>query len=403
MTTTVEIATAPPRESYGKLFLRFLRFGFLAWGGPVAQIAMIRRELVDDEHWISNERFNRTLAVYQVLPGPEAHELCVFFGMLARGRIGGLLAGLGFMLPGFVLMFALSWFYLTFGGTSPLFQAVFLGFQAAVVALIIRAVHRIGGHALHDRWLFGIAAVAVIGQFLGSPFWLTLIVAGLTYMLVKRSSITAAVLLEALFLVGLVVYALTLVGAGGGDAAPQATSNATPGTASVFALLVSGLRAGFLTFGGAYTVIPFLQRDAVALGGWMTNQQFLDGIALSGILPAPLIIFSTFIGYFAGGPLGALAMTFGIFLPAFAITLIGHEYLERLIATPAVHTFLDGVTAGVVGLITATTLVLFRQGIGSLSALGIFVLALAAVYLWKAKAAIAGIVLGAGLLGLLLF
>src|SRR5215210_4752653 len=304
MTTTSELATAPPRESYGKLFLRFLRFGLLAWGGPVAQIAMIRRELVDDEHWISNERFNRTLAVYQVLPGPEAHELCVYFGMLARGRIGGLLAGLGFMLPGFVLMFALSWFYLTFGRTSPLFQAVFLGFQAAVVALIIRAVHRIGGHALHDRWLFG----------------------------------TAAVLLEALFLVGLAVYALTLVGASGGDIAPQANSNATPGTASVFALLVSGLRAGLLTFGGAYTVIPFLQRDAVALGGWMTNQQFLDGIALSGILPAPLIIFSTFIGYFAGGPLGALAMTFGIFLPAFAITLIGHEYLERLIATPAVHT-----------------------------------------------------------------
>jgi len=150
-------------------------------------------------------------------------------------------------------------------------------------------------------------------------------------------------------------------------------------------------------------VIPFLQRDAVALGGWMTNQQFLDGIALSGILPAPLIIFSTFIGYFGGGPLGALAMTFGIFLPAFAITLIGHAYLERLIATPAVHTFLDGVTAGVVGLISATTLVLLRQGITSLSALGIFVLALAAVYLWKAKAAVAGIVLGAGLLGLLLF
>jgi len=203
--------------------------------------------------------------------------------------------------------------------------------------------------------------------------------------------------------VGLAVYMLNLLGAGGSDVAPQANNNATPGTASVFALLVSGLRAGLLTFGGAYTVIPFLQRDAVALGGWMTNQQFLDGIALSGILPAPLIIFSTFIGYFAGGPLGALAMTFGIFLPAFAITLIGHAYLERLIATPSVHTFLDGVTAGVVGLMSATTLVLFRQGIASLPALGIFVLALAAVYLWKAKAAVAGIVLSAGILGLLIF
>jgi chromate transporter len=133
MTTPTDL-TAPPHESYGQLFLRFLRFGFLAWGGPVAQIAMIRRELVDEEHWVSNQRFNRTLAVYQVLPGPEAHELCVYFGMLARGRLGGLLAGLGFMLPGFTLMFILSWFYLTYGITSPLFHDIFLGFQAAVIA-----------------------------------------------------------------------------------------------------------------------------------------------------------------------------------------------------------------------------------------------------------------------------
>src|SRR5215207_724317 len=148
-----------PPHSYWSLFLRFLRFGILAWGGPVAQIAMLRKELVDEERWVSSNRFNRTLALYQVLPGPEAHELCVYFGMLARGRIGGLLAGLGFMLPGFVLMFALSWAYLTFGIT-PLAAALFLGFQAAVVALVVRAVHRIGEHALHDRWLQGIAAVA---------------------------------------------------------------------------------------------------------------------------------------------------------------------------------------------------------------------------------------------------
>ncbi len=91
---------AMPPQTYGRLFRRFLGFGLLAWGGPVAQIAMLRRELVDREHWISSERFNRTLAVYQALPGPEAHELCVYFGYLARGRIGGILAGLGFMLPG---------------------------------------------------------------------------------------------------------------------------------------------------------------------------------------------------------------------------------------------------------------------------------------------------------------
>src|SRR5574339_1305183 len=98
-----------PQESYGQIFLRFLKFGLLSWGGPVAQIAMIRQELVEEEKWVSPERFNRVLAVYQVLPGPEAHELCVYFGMLSGGRFGAILAGFGFMLPGFVFMLALSW------------------------------------------------------------------------------------------------------------------------------------------------------------------------------------------------------------------------------------------------------------------------------------------------------
>ena len=142
---TEDQATEPvaPREPYVPLFLRFLRFGFLAWGGPVAQIAMIRQELVEEERWVSRERFNRTLAVYQVLPGPEAHELCVYFGMLSRGRLGGLLAGLGFMLPGFILMFLLSWLYVAVDiTTSALFAAAFAGVQPAVGATIVRAVHR---------------------------------------------------------------------------------------------------------------------------------------------------------------------------------------------------------------------------------------------------------------------
>jgi chromate transporter len=150
-------------------------------------------------------------------------------------------------------------------------------------------------------------------------------------------------------------------------------------------------------------VIPFLQRDAVEIGAWMTNAQFLDGLALSGILPAPLIIFSTFVGYVGGGPSGAVAITFGIFLPAFLFTLVGHDYLEQVVNNPSIHTFLDGITAGVVGLITATTILLFREGITSLPSLIIFMLALLIVYIWKAKAAVAAIVLGAGLLGLLLF
>lgn len=369
-----------PRESHLKLFLRFLRFGLLAWGGPVAQIALLRQELVDEERWVSNERFNRVLAVYQVLPGPEAHEMCVYFGMLARGRWGGVLAGLGFMLPGFALMFALSWFYVTYGLASPLFAAVFYGFKPAVAALIIRAVHRIGQHALTNRWLWAIALGAFAAQWLGVNFLITLALAGVGYALVKR--VVAPIVMAAMMMW------------------PLAASAAAP---SVLELLGYGLRAGLLTFGGAYTAIPILQQDAVTVGGWMNNAQFLDGLALGGILPAPLIIFSTFVGYLGGGPLGALAITAGVFLPAFAFTLIGHEYVEKLIENTTAHAFLDGVTAAVVGLIAASTLGLLREAIPNGWAAGIFGLALVALYRWKAKAAVAGVMLGAGLLGLLLF
>lgn len=373
-----------PNEPYMKLFLRFLRFGSLAWGGPVAQIAMIRQELVDEEHWISSERFNRVLAVYQVLPGPEAHELCVYFGMLSRGRIGGLLAGLGFMLPGLSLMLLLSWFYVTYGVNSVLFAGAFYGMQAVVGALIVRAVHRIGGHALHDRWLWGIATLAFAAQRVGINFVLILLTAGLIYVLAKRSLTMVAGGLWLAGLIGVVVAGLSLLNTGSitFTDASSVTATASPSTLALFG---SGLRSGLLTFGGAYTVIPYLQNDAVMVGDWMTNTQFLDGLALSGILPAPLVIFGTFVGYLGGGVIGALALTAGIFLPAFAFTLAGHNLMERLIANAALHSFLDGITAGVVGLIAATTIVLLQSAIVDLPALVIFCIGLFVLFRWKSK------------------
>ena len=165
----------------------------------------------------------------------------------------------------------------------------------------------------------------------------------------------------------------------------------------------SGLRAGLLTFGGAYTAIPFLRNDAVERGQWMTERDFLDGVALSGILPAPLIIFSTFVGYFGGGAMGALAMTLGVFLPAFGFSLLFHRHLEAVIANPLLRHFLDGVTAAVVGLIAVTTLTLAVAAVPNLRALLIFAVALVIVYRWKSKFTIPLIVVTAGMAGALLY
>lgn len=381
-----ETPTAIPREPLDRLFLRFLRFGLLAWGGPVAQIAMLRQTFVDEERWVPSDHFNRVLALYQVLPGPEAHELCVYFGMLSRGRVGGVLAGLGFMLPGLLLMLLLSWLYVRFGletGGTPGF--VFAAMQAAVAALIVRAVHRIGSHVLEDFWLWMVALAAFVAQLLGVHFAITLVLGGALYVVARRHNVVGA------FGIAVMLAALAILFAVNGLELQQAASTdigqarVQPGMTE---LLVAGLKAGLLTFGGAYTAIPLLQRDAVAQGGWMTNAQFLDGLALSGLLPAPLIIFATFVGYVGGGLAGAVLMTIGVFLPAFAMTLIAHEPLERVVHHPRVRTFLTGLMAAVVGLIAGTTVSLLSATLSTARDALVFALALAALFRWNSKALI---------------
>ncbi len=179
----------------------------------------------------------------------------------------------------------------------------------------------------------------------------------------------------------------------GGTAAGATASAAVP----VLVLFWAGLKAGLLTFGGAYTAIPFLQRDAVTQGAWMSNAQFLDGVALSGLLPAPLIIFSTFVGYLGGGPWGAVAMTVGVFLPAFAMTLLAHDPLERLIHQPRIRSFLDGVTAAVVGLIAGTAVALLRVSVVGVESLALFAIVLALLFVSKARMLVPAVIAGAAL------
>ncbi len=345
---TPDAPAAPPQLSLLAIFARFLKFGALAWGGPVAQIGLLRQELVDRERWVESTRFNRVLSVYQALPGPEATELCVYFGTIARGRIGGLLAGIAFMLPGALFVLGAAWLYVEHGIDGEL-AAAFAGAQVSAIALVLRAVHRIGSHALHVRlhWAVAIAAFAVVMAFWGGGE--------------QRSS----------------------------SAASEARADATPAE-----LAQVGLTAGSLSFGGAYTTVGFVHAAAVEREGWVTDEQFLDAIAVSGSLPSPLIVFATFVGYVAGGLGGAIAMTIAIFLPAFAITLLGHRTLERIVDTPRVHRLLDLITAAVVGLIAATAVQLLVGTIDTVGAAILLAGSIVTLETWKSRAAIVLVVLG---------
>ena len=384
------------------IFARFLRFGLLAWGGPVAQIAMIKRELVEEEQWLTPERFNRLLAIYQVLPGPEAHELCVHLGMTKRGRLGGLLAGLGFLLPGLLLTLAIAWVYRRLDLHQPLVEAIFIGVQIGVIALIVRAVHRIADHALTDRWLSAVAAASAVSSWLGVGFWIVLPAAGLLYAFVAGRQHAIAVLVL-MAVAAIACWSTQTTELAGPIAIAGLVAADSVGAAALF---VSGLKAGLLTFGGAYTAIPFVRDDAVGRG-WVSDGQFLDSLALTSVIPAPLIIFATFVGYLAGGLAGALAITAGIFLPAFGFALLFYDRLERVIEDERLHRLLEGVAAGVVGLIAVTALQLGWNVAGSMPSLAvgaaIFAASLALLYLWTSRLTLPAVILGTAMAGALVF
>jgi chromate transporter len=377
---------AATTDSPGSIFLRFLKFGSLAWGGPAAQIAMIKHECVDEEGWVSEETFKKTLAVYQVLPGPEAHELCVYFGRLRGGKLGGFLAGLGFMLPGFLLMLGLSALYVEAGLAGEL-DELFYGLSAAVGAVVARAVVRLSGSFITDVPLAGIAVAAfALTLFASASFVLVLLGAGIAYELWtngrRRWGQAGALSPLPLIAVALVLGSITV-----------------SLTAEIF---WEGLKAGLLTFGGAFTVIPFLQESAVDGRHWLTDSQFVDGLAIGGVLPAPLIIFSTFVGYLAGGLGGGLAMTVGIFLPAFVLPIFFHRGLVAAAENSRIRPFLLGVAAGVIGLIAAVTVTIVDTSVVDVPTALLAVGAFLALNRWHSKLTVVYVVLGCGAIGALL-
>src|SRR5215213_8917447 len=400
------------RSGVVALFARFLRFGLLAWGGPVAQIAMLRKELVEEEQWVSGERFNRLLAVYQVLPGPEATELAVHLGMTQRGRLGGILAGVGFMLPGFVLALLLASLYVSIDMQQPALAAALLGIQVAVVALILRATVGIGRHIVTDRWTGFIAVGAGVMTLAGVSFWLVLPMGGAAYVLAGRLSAEGARAriawaAMAALAVGAAALWWAAVQAGISDRETGGSWMVpwSPTQPTLLAIFATGLKAGLLTFGGAYTAIPFVRSDAVG-GNWITDGQFLDSVALSGILPAPLIIFGTFVGYLAGGLPGAVLMTLAIFLPAFSFAVVLGDRIEAVVEHPGLYRFLEGVPAGVVGIIAVTAFELAIDLALRLPNLGgavIVVAALVVLARWRSRAATPAVIIGAAVAGLLLF
>ncbi|KIW13672.1 hypothetical protein PV08_08863 [Exophiala spinifera] len=362
-----------PKLSYLKLFwFFFYNFGLFAWGGPVAQIALIKERLVIEDKWITLARFQRVFSVYQILPGPEAAELCMFFGCLSAGRIGGIIAGIAFMLPGFVLMLLASYLYTLAGFENIYFNASFKALQPIVAAMILRATHKIAEHSVikHttnkvDPLLILAAILTFLNCALRINIFISLGLYGVLYTLITwRLRIVAGVL----FVLQYVGYAIYVVFRG--VPSPVSLALGICPSPSLINLFLLGLVAGSLSFGGAYTAIPFIQVEAVLKGGWLAQNVFLDCIAIGNILPAPLVIFATFVG-FQGGLVdslgnafaGGIIITLGMFLPCFIFTIAGHELLEKLVRNKILSSFFDGLCGSVLGVIAVIAAQILKSSI----------------------------------------
>jgi chromate transporter len=343
---------------------------------------MIKGECVDEERWVSEETFKKTLAVYQVMPGPEAHELCVYFGHLRAGRLGAFLAGLGFMLPGFLLMLGFSVLYVEADLADSL-DELFYGLAAAVGALVARAVIRLGTTFVTDVPLALIAVASFcLTLFASAGFALVLLGGGLAYELwanrgrwARRANSISLAPIALAALAGTVSLSLT---------------------SEIF---WEGLKTGLVTFGGAFTAVPVLQDAAVDGNEWLTQSQFVDGLAIGGVLPAPFVIFGTFVGYLAGGLAGALVITLGIFLPAFVFPIFFHGTLVRIAENPRIRPFLLGVAAAVIGLIAAVMVDILDASVVDLPTTLLAAGAFVALMRWHAKTTVLYVVLGCGLIG----
>src|SRR5947209_9985094 len=332
--------------AWREVFLYFLMLGFINVGGPVAQITMMFNHMVERRHWLSNDRFVRIMGFCHMLPGPEALQLAIYVGYLKRGILGGILAGLTFIIPGAGIMILLSWLYVTYGSLPQVTNALFI-LKPAVLGIIAAGIIKLGRAAIRSTVLAVLLVGAIVGmRFAGINFLVILLAAGVLHLLIKegwprlrRPSATLPIFIG------------------------------VPGLG--FALADSRwlqmawlfLKTGLFSFGGAYASLVFLQRGAVDQFHWLTAGQLLDGVALSVATPGPFMLFTTFAGYLAGGIAGAGLATFFVFLPSFIFVIGGTHYIEKVRDNRTIQAFLAGVSAAVVGVIAVVSLDLIPEAI----------------------------------------
>jgi chromate transporter len=440
---TMDPNVTPPAPTLRQAFWYWLRLGFISFGGPAGQIAIMHQDLVERRRWISENRFLHALNYCMLLPGPEAQQLAIYIGWLMHRTRGAIVAGGLFVLPSLFILVGLSWVYLAFDDV-PAVAGLLYGIKPAVTAIVVSAAHRIGSRTLKNNVLWGIAIAAFIAIYaLNLPFPLIVLAAGVAGYVGGRVAPAkfaiggahgtaakrygAALIDDAtptpaharfswarLLRVVLVSLGLWLLGmgvlirAGGWD-----------GVLTQMAWFFT--KAALLTFGGAYAVLPYVYQGAVEHFHWLSAAQMIDGLALGETTPGPLIMVVAFVGFVGGwtqavfgaaslflsGAAAATVVTYFTFLPSFFFILAGAPFIESTHGNLKFTAPLTGITAAVVGVIANLALffvyhVLWPKGLaGSFEWASLAIGLAAAVAIFRFKAGVIPVIAGCGALGLL--
>src|SRR5215831_2134907 len=333
---------AAPKVGMRELVVYFLRLGLMGFGGPVALVGQMERELVAERKWLTREQMREAVAVCQSLPGPLAIQVGIFISYLRGGFWGAWAGGWAFIFPNFVIVVALGALYVHFGGLS-LVTAIFYGVSPAVIALILHSCYRLAKLGMEDWLQWGLAGMCLI----------------------------VTVILQAE--VALQILAI--------PAAAQITQVVSGSTLSK--LLLFFLKAGSLTFGSGLVIVPFLEQGLVREYGWLDPRQFLVAVAIGMISPGPVVITATIVGYLVAGFWGSLVSTIGIFFPSFILVLVAAPLLARHRGNPNVQGFVKGAYAAAIGTILGACVLLGRIAIGDWLTALIGLVSLAVLFRWK--------------------
>jgi chromate transporter len=359
-----------PRYTLLQMIMYMLRLGTLGFGGPVALVAYMQRDLVEDRGWISQEDYKEGLALAQLAPGPLAAQLGIYMGYVHYRILGATLAGIAFVLPSFLMVVALGWAYVRYGGLSWM-QAVFYGVGAAVIGIIAMSAKKLTQKSIgKDKLLWAIylvlAAVTVITE--SEIAWLFIASGVLVWLLrappkwLSRNNLNATALTQ-LPIAGSLMGSMDI---------PLLTQ-----------IAIFFAKAGAFVFGSGLAIVPFLYGGVVTEHHWLNDKQFVDAVAVAMITPGPVVITVGFIGYLIAGLPGAFVAALATFVPCYLFTIIPAPYFKKYGKVPGVIAFVDGITAAAIGAITGSVIVIAKRSIVDIPTV---VIALASVLLlWKFK------------------